>query len=269
MADYQITDTKTPIIIVVGPASSGKSMIMVRIGKYLHKQGYKIEPDYAYLNTPKYVQDCADFMNCLNSNIAMPGTVTDLLIQIKDPNGNKVAQYLEAPGEGYFDPNNPGAQPPQYLQYICGGDVLNKKIFIYLLDFDSSVEIHKSFRSDSEMRGKYEKRLIDVFMRLARPMDKTILLYNKLDKTDYGTILKITNKSAAEKEARENYARVFSSLKKKILGGFITYDDFKFMVFSTGSYSDAVDDAGNPIQQYNNSDDIYPKSLWKEIIRKI
>ena len=25
----QITDTKTPIIIVVGPASSGKSMIMV------------------------------------------------------------------------------------------------------------------------------------------------------------------------------------------------------------------------------------------------
>lgn len=269
MANYQITDTRTPIIIVVGPATSGKSMIMVRIGKYLHKQGYKIEPDFSYLNTAKYVQDCKDFMSCVDSNNAMPGSVTDLLIQIKDASGTKVAQYLEAPGEVYFNPANPVAQPPQYLQQICSGNVPNKKVFIYLMDFDSSVEIHKSFRADANMRNLYANRLIDVFKPLAQPKDKFILLYNKLDKTGYGTIHKIINKSGAELEARQNYGYVFNGLKKKILGGFVTYDDFKFMVFSTGSYSDDVDEEGNSIQHYNISADIYPQLLWNEIIRKL
>lgn len=269
MPNYQITDTKTPIIIVVGPATSGKSMIMVRIGKYLFEQGYSIKPDYNYLNTAKYVQDCNEFMKCMNSNDAMPGNVTDLLIQIRNESGAKVAQYLEAPGEVYFNPANPDAQPPDYLQHICSGEVPNKKVFIYLLDFDSSIEHHRSFRADSEMRNAYAKRLIDVMKPLAQNKDKFILLYNKIDKTDYGTIHMIKDKAAAELEAKQNYGYVFNNLKKKILGGFITFPIYKFLTFSTGFFSDYTDDEGNPKKKYNISGDIYPQLLWNEIIRKI
>lgn len=264
----QITDTKSPIIIVVGPASSGKSMIMVRIAKYLSENGYTVAPEYNYMNTQQYVVSCKMFDDCLKSNLAMPGTVTDLLVKIKDKDGNTVAQYLEAPGEEYFDPQNPGRQPAQYLLNICGGGVPNKKIFIYVLDLDSSKQL--SLRSNPVPRGSYANRLINVISPLAKKgRDKRILLYNKLDLTSFGTIHEIRNKNGAEGEARQYYGSVFSGLTKKILGGFISYEDFKFMVFSTGSFSNAKDDEGNDIQKYTISDDVYPKLLWNEIMRKL
>ena len=208
-------------------------------------------------------------MACLQSNDAMPGNVTDLLVQIKDAKGRKIAQYLEAPGEVYFNPANPAAQPPLYLQQICGGGVPNKKVFVFILDFDSSPTTYTSLRANPVMRDAYSNRLIGTFKKMAQPKDKFILLYNKIDKTSFGTVHQIINKSAAEKEARDNYGYVFKSLRKEFFGGFFHYDKFKFQVFSTGSFTDGVDDQGNPIQHYVISDDIYPRQLWTEIMRKL
>lgn len=268
MTNYRITDTQTPIIIVVGPAKSGKSMIMARLINYLHKkQRYIIEPDYTYLNTIKYFHDCADYTKCIHENHAMPGTDTDLLIQIKDASGTNIAQYIEAPGEAYFNPANPNAQPPVYLQHICGGDVPNKKVFIYLLNIDLNMGVYKPLGSYEAMRGLYADRLINVFKPLAQPKDKFILLYNKVDMTNYGTIYKIKNRQGAVKEARQNYPYVFSSLRKNVLGGLITYDDFKFLPFSAGWFVEDIDDEGNTTQSCIPSSDMYPQQLWKMIIR--
>lgn len=266
----QITDTESPIIIAVGPASSGKSMIMVRIAKYLCANGYTVEPVKDYLATPEYVANCATFMQCLNSNLAMPGTVTDLLVRIRNENEKTVALYLEAPGEDYFDPEDPSRQTPLYLTNICGGFVPNKKIFITVLDLDSSEQADKSLRSDKPKRDAYAQRLKTVIHPKIGKRGKHILLYNKLDKTKFGTTLDIKPNGVklAEKEAKKYYKTVFDGLTKKILGGFISYPNYKFEVFSAGEFTVQKDANGDDIQHYTPSGDIYPKQLWNEIMRK-
>ncbi len=58
IATLSITNHTVPIVIFVGPASSGKSMILVRLAKYLRNQGYTIKTDPTFLNTDKYHNDC-------------------------------------------------------------------------------------------------------------------------------------------------------------------------------------------------------------------
>ena len=275
---YNITDQQTPIVIMVGPASCGKSMVLVRIAKYLHKHGYSVQADTSYINTAKYLQDCAEFMKHLNSDIAMPGSVTDLLVEVRDKNNNRVCQFLEAPGEHYFNSLDPGKEVPAYLQHICSGGVPNRKCFVFLLDLDSYPIDDKGvarkelrFRNNPNLRDSYTQRLLNVILPLSDVKnDRFILLYNKIDLTPYGTTTGVKNEKEARKNAFDNYRDLFTSpdMFRKYLGGFIKLPNYVYMPFCTGSYANETDDEGNPIKRYSISKDVYPERLWTEIMRR-
>lgn len=264
-----IVDQQTPIVVFVGPPASGKSMILVRIAKYLREVGFTIKADRTFINTAKYRQGCDAFENLLDTNIALPGTVEYLLVDVRDKDGNNVAKLLEAPGEHFYDTKNDGLNDNNktvqgYLSTIIASN--NPKTYVALLDLDSDI----SFRNNVTHRNRYTQRLLEKFYSQIHPdKDRFILLYNKVDEPGYGTIHGIseTKKKQARRDAEMYYTTLFNTMKVTKLV-FFTMDDFAFQTFCTGSYTNVTDENGNEYKQYDMSDNSYPQDLWMDIIKK-
>ena len=148
IATPTIVNPSVPVVVFIGPPSSGKSMILVRLAKYLRSKGYTIQTDSTFLNTEGYQRDCEEFSDKLNTNIALSGSVKFLLVKVFY-HGREVAKLLEAPGEDFYttDPmkikagKNNRIEP--YLSTIMTSR--NPKSYVVLLDLDSDV----CFRKDS------------------------------------------------------------------------------------------------------------------------
>ena len=258
-----INDYKSPIVVFVGPAASGKSMILVRLAKFLRNSGFIIEPDTSFVGTDQYVKDCSEFKSKLSTDIALDGTVKHLLVSVRDKDRNKIAQLLEAPGEDFFNPQAPTHPIPTYLNTIMASQ--NRKTYVIILDLDSKF----SLRNHQKERELYAQRLIEqIYPNIHKKRDRIILLYNKIDLTGFATIHGMTNLTAAKEDSVQLYPMVYNSMKKKYFGGLIELDDFVFLPFCTGVYTDQTDEHGNDFQTYVPADDCYPKELWQEIIRK-
>lgn len=264
-ATPKIENTKVPVVVFVGPPSSGKSMILVRLAKFLRNEGYTIKTDPTFLNTKKYQEDCQKFNDKLNTNIALDGSVEFLLVNIYDKNGKEIAKLLEAPGEDFYttDPEkiragkNMRVEP--YLATIMTSN--NPKSYVMLLDLDSEV----SFRNDSYHRDSYAQRFLNYFLPpINLKRDRIILLYNKIDRTPFGTINGCQNPKGAKEDAKIFYRQIFA----KLTGGFFNLEQFAFKTFCTGMFSSHFDDSGEEYQIYNVASDTYPRELWQEIVKK-
>lgn len=264
-----IVDQETPIVVFVGPPASGKSMILVRIAKYLREMGFTIKADRTFINTEKYREGCTKFENLLDTNIALDGTVEYLLVDVRDKDGNNVAKLLEAPGEHFYDTKNEGINNNNttvqgYLSKIMTSN--NPKTYVALLDLDSDI----SFRNNGTHRNRYTTRLLDTFYSQIHPdRDRFVLLYNKVDEPGFGNIHGISDakKKQARKDAELYYPTLFNTMKVTKLV-FFTMDDFAFQTFCTGKYTNVTDDNGNEYKQYDISNNSYPQDLWMDIIRK-
>ena len=263
-----IVNQTVPVVVFVGPPSSGKSMILVRLAKYLRNQGYTIQTDSTFLNTQKYQRDCEEFKDKLNTNIALRGTVEFLLIKVFKE-GREVAKLLEAPGEDFYttdpikikDGKNNRIDP--YLSTIMTSR--NPKSYVVLLDLDSDV----CFRNDSHHRDSYSQRFLEYFYpNIDVRRDRIILLYNKIDVTPFGTINGCTDPNGAKADAKIFYQQLFATMRVRSFGGFVTTDNFVFKTFCTGMFSKETDNNGKKYQTYNVAADIYPQELWKEITRR-
>lgn len=268
IATPTIVNTTVPVVVFVGPPSSGKSMILVRLAKYLRNQGYTIQTDSTFLNTPEYQNDCKEFTDKLNTNVALAGSVKFLLVKVYQ-NGREVAKLLEAPGEDFYttDPEkirlgkNDRVEP--YLAAIMTSN--NPKSYVMLLDLDSDI----CFRNDAHHRESYSQRFLDFFYpKIDKRRDRIVLLYNKIDVTSFGTINGCTDPNGAKADAKMFYPQLFATMKKRPLGGLLTYDNFVFKTFCTGMFSKFVDKFGNEYQTYNVAQDVYPRELWNEITRR-
>lgn len=267
IATPTIVNQDVPVVVFVGPPSSGKSMILVRLAKFLRSQGYIVKTDPTFLNTAQYQQDCRDFENSLTTTTALQGTVKFLLVNIyKD--GEEIAKLLEAPGEDFYttDPakirSGKNNVIESYLQAIMTSR--NIKSYVILLDLDSDT----SFRRDGNHRESYEQRILnDFYGNINKNRDRVILLYNKIDMTPFGDIHGCNNPSGALKDAKRFYPALFASMKVTKMG-VLTVDNFSFKTFCTGMFASQTDNFGNKYKTYNIASDAYPRDLWKEIISK-
>jgi len=263
-----IVNNTVPVVVFVGPPASGKSMILVRLAKYLRDEGYTIKTDPTFLNTAEYHEGCEKFNSKLNTTIALDGTVKFLLVNVyKD--GREVAKLLEAPGEDFYttDPgmirNGKNNRVEAYLSTIMTSK--NPKSYVLLLDLDSDI----SFRNDQYHRDSYAQRFLSYFYpAIDKSRDRIVMLYNKIDETLFGTIHGCHDIRGARKDAEMFYKQLFATMKVKKFGGFITCDNFAFKTFCTGMFSKQTDNVGNTYQTYNVAADVYPRELWKEIISK-
>lgn len=261
-----IHETKVPIVVFVGPPASGKSMILVRLAKYLYNHGFSIEADETFLNTATYRKDCAKFMQSLHTTTALPGTVEFLLVNVYDKDKNLVAKLLEAPGEDFYTPEVSKRYKNKKLQGYLSTIMTSKnpKSYVMLLDLDSKI----SFRNDPRLPSEYTERFLNYFYKDIHPTrDRIILLYNKIDMTRFGSINGCTDERAAKADAALYYQQLFNSMKvTKFV--FWELENFAFKTFCTGKFTDEIDDNGNAYQTYNIADNVYPRELWKEIIRR-
>ena len=66
-----IADGKAPLVILFGPPACGKTMTLVRLARYLNKQGYKISPIKTFRpsDDQNYVEICKseNFSRIINS----------------------------------------------------------------------------------------------------------------------------------------------------------------------------------------------------------
>ena len=81
-----ICEKTAPVIVFFGPASCGKTMTLVRLSRFLQKQGYELIPDRSF--RPSYDKNyknlCDNFSKIVNSDDAASRTdnISFMLVKV-------------------------------------------------------------------------------------------------------------------------------------------------------------------------------------------
>lgn len=253
-----VNDKKAPIIMLFGPRSSGKTMALIRLSRYLRKLSFTIVPDSTFKSDADYREKCEMFMQNIDTENALPGTAyTDFLLLQVSKNGGTICQFLEAPGEHYFDLSNIGVTnfPPYMTQIIR--TLPNRKIWVFV------AEVH--WEVSQKTRQAYINRIRNCKNMLANQYDRFLILYNKIDKREElfkdGHIIT----RAAETKMRNEFPGLVDVFKNThpITSLYRSYN-YKFVPFCTGYYSKSVNGL-----TYIESEDRYPKMLWNALLKCI
>jgi hypothetical protein len=256
--EITITDEKTPIVVFFGPQTCGKTMTLVRLSRFLKKEGYKVNPIRTFRPSTdtNYRDNCDNFDNLINSNDAAVGTgrMNFMLIEVRMMNGRILCQILEAPGEYYFNPKNPKADFPAYVNSINTSN--NRKIWVFMLEPNWL---------DSNNRRDYVDKIGEL-KKDFRPRDKAIFLYNKIDKTKFIISPGQVRESSALKDITDNYPGIFMPFKNQNpITKFFKEYRFDFIPFQTGKYAKTI----NGVLKYQESAEEYPRRLWNTILKRI
>lgn len=256
----EIADEEAPIVILYGPAQCGKTMTLVRLARYLNeKTDYKVEPvsDFRPTYDKNYQEICGDFDEMMNQEDAAQSTnkISFMLVKILNKNGNTICQILEAPGEYYFNPQQPNSAYPRYFSTITAST--NRKIWCLFVE---------PKWGETEDRKNYVTR-IEKLKRRIKSRDRVIVIYNKIDDTKYlldgdGNV----DMSGARKNISDRYKTLFEKFRNNtpILRWFKPYN-CDFIPFQTGDYPEAK---GGDIM-FEPGPDVFPKRLWRMILSKV
>lgn len=261
-----VVDNTTPIILLFGAPSSGKTMTLVRLAKYLRKGGYSLQVDTNFCTTAwEYQENALRFNSMLNTTKALTGTGRNdfLFVKVSDERGKPICQILEGAGEDYFPVasakgNDISKTPfPSYMTGIFNGN--NKKVWMFLTE--------PNWNMSYEMKSEYVQRIRYCKNQYIANKDKAIILYNKIDTTNFVSGPGKVNVSQAMKACNDEYSGLFEIFKNTSPLAFMG-DKYtcKFVPFSTGAYGQAI--LGRP-QTYDASHDKYPHDLWEAIMKCI
>ena len=103
------------------------------------------------------------------------GDVNFLLLNVTHDGGN-FCQFLESPGEHFFDRNKPNAQYPNYINKILAEDY--KKIFVFFFEIGM-------FKSDEDLRNYSDKVARLIRDKISSRRDHVIIVCNKSDLHPY------------------------------------------------------------------------------------
>jgi hypothetical protein len=178
------------------------------------------------------------------------GDVNFLLLNITH-NGSKFCQFLESPGEHFFDRTRASAQYPSYMNKILADDY--QKIFVFFFELDM-------FRSDEDLRNYSDKIARLVSDKISSKRDQVIILCNKSDLHPHfrgGMPIKAEYRKAIYDHPS------FKGLKAALRNNGFRY--VPFVPFSSGAFNDD----GTGQLAFALSPDHYPKSLWRQIHESI
>ncbi|TFH94330.1 DEAD/DEAH box helicase family protein [Porphyromonas levii] len=253
-----IADKKTPIVILFGPPSAGKTMMLVRMTKWLYKNGYKVEPQRHFRNAEDaaYQSLCDNFNSLVSSPNAAEATnvISFMLLKVSDAQGNPLCQILEAPGEHYFDEDYPENDFPRYINEIVNGS--NSKIWLILTE--------PNWRNQNN-RDAYVNRVRSLTTR-SRSKDKFIIVLNKVDNTPFAYGVAKVNNKAARGMIESEYEALFTIFKNTHPITSLWRSSYAdFISFQSGSFP--KDNDGNVT--YQIGPDEYVSRLWKLILKKL
>ena len=254
-----ITDDETPIVVLYGPPSCGKTMTMVRLTRYLAQHGYTVEPIRTFRPTydENYKHLCDTFDQMINSNDAATSTsnISFMLVEVLK-NGKPICQLLEAPGEYYFHPDKPNRPYPAYVQEITKSR--NKKIWAIMVEPNWS---------DETPRRHYVKRIHDLHAQMMSKRDRVIFVYNKIDLTNLVTTIGHVNTNQAIKKVGKDYRGIFDVFENKNpITSFFRKYNCEFVPFMTGTYSETMTGSGFI---FTEGHEIYAQRFWQTILKSI
>lgn len=254
--NVNIADNRTPLVILFGPPSCGKTMTLVRLTRYLKKEGYKISPIETFRpsDDKSYKEMCKNYDKMISQNDAAKSTglINFMLVEILK-NGKRICQILEAPGEGYFDPADPKRAFRNYVNTIINCN--NRKIWCIIVEPNWG---EHSNRIDYVSRIHYLKTR----MRLT---DKTIFLFNKIDTTNFVISPGRINIKQARREVENLYPGIFTPFKNmNPITRFFSEWRCNFVPFQTGDFTDS-----NTSLTYQEGPREYPAKLWNTIVKNI
>ncbi len=256
-----IADKQTPLIILFGSPSSGKTMTLVRLTRFLRTQGYSVTPVTsfrpAYDDNYKQMCDSFDFM-INNEEAANANARINFMLLKVSKNGNPICQILEGPGEHYFHPEKPTAPFPRYINAIINSN--SRKIWTIMVEPDNT-----NPRMDLTARTFYANKIQKLKSSL-NPRDKVVFLYNKIDATDFIISPGVVKEKLAMKDVSDMYPGIFTPFLNQIpiIKSFRPYN-FDFVSFHTGDYTKAADTT----LMFTAGHDNYPRNLWRILLKRI
>lgn len=254
----EISDTSTPIVILFGAKTSGKTMTLIRLTQYLQQQGYQVTPDPIFrpARDTHYQRMCRDFQKMCNNKYAADGNdvMSFMLVKVLDSKGKPICQLLEAPGEHYFDADDPERPFPTYINQFL--QLRNKRTWLIIVE--------KDWGDDSQTRNAYAYRVQNLPPQVR--LDKFIFTCHKIDKQKSFLPNGMPNKKALFENIKQQYNGIFTRFvnKNPITRLFVKYR-FQFVPFSAGVFTGTT----NGAQVYTPSNDMYPRALWKAILKTI
>ncbi len=260
--DIKIGDKRAPIIMLFGPPTSGKSMTLVRLARYLRKQGYTVKADPTFKSDNAYKARCDQFYKNLNTTEALQGNALNEFLMVKVINhGTTVCQILEAPGEHYFNPKKPDEVSARnfrpYLTEIIR-NLPNRKIWVFITEAEWNVH--------ASVKDSYVARIRGCKHQLLKPTDRVVMLYNKVDQKEElfeDGHLHVSSAENAMKDEYEGLAAVFKNTNP--VTSLWRRFNYRFVPFCTGYYTKQV--GGK--YKYNESEEHYPRLLWAGLMECI
>lgn len=175
-----IADRDTPVIVLFGPPACGKTMTLIRLSRFLQKEGYTVRPDESFRPSfdRHYKEMCDNFDSMINSEDAAASTsgINFMLVKVLHE-GRTICQILEGPGEYYFKPESPHEDFPKYVNAIINS--ANRKIWAIMVEPAKTNE-----RMDQMARNNYVSKIRQLKTRITSS-DKVVFVLNKVDKTDF------------------------------------------------------------------------------------
>lgn len=253
----EISDTQTPIVILYGPPSCGKTMTLRRLTRYLLSEGYTIETERGFRPTADthYRKMCEEFDQIINSDYAASSTslISFMLVKVYK-NGRCLCQILEAPGEYYFVKSYPNAPYPFYFHTIKNSP--NRKVWAIMVEPDWE---------DPQDRKNYVSRIHKLKSQI-HPTDKVVFMYNKIDKTQFVVSPGVVRMGETIQRVKQDYPNMFVPFKNTnpITKLWKEYD-CSFIPFQTGDYVKTSD--GSMV--FSEGPYEYPRQLWNELKKQI
>lgn len=241
-----------PLVVFFGPREIGKTVTLLRLCTYI-RSSYQVSPDQGFRTDDAYPVTTSAFETLLGNMQLAPeatGNINFLLLNITH-DGHRFCQFLESPGEHFFERLNPKAPYPTYLNKILAEDYM--KVFVFFFELDM-------FKSDSDLRNYSDKIARLVSEKISSRRDHVVILCNKSDLHPHfkgGMPIKSEYKKALYDHPS------FRSLKEALRHSGFRY--VPFVPFSAGAFN--ADGTGR--LAFALSPEHYPKAAWREIYESI
>lgn len=256
-----IADRNSPLVVLFGPPSCGKTMTLVRLTRYLQSKGYTVEPDKSFRPAydKTYKDICVNFDSMINADDAAKSTshISFMLVKVLYQ-GKTLCQILEGPGEYYFNPTSPKAEFPKYVNAIINSN--NRKIWAIMVEPDST-----NNRMDEEARRNYVNKVHRLKTKI-KQRDKIMFVFNKIDETPFVIGPGNIKYGLALQHTDYLYPNIFVPFKNvNPITKWIWPYNFDFIAFQTGDFSQAADGT----YTFEEGHDVYPMKLWNIIQKRI
>ncbi len=258
-------DSSAPIVMMFGPANSGKTVALLRLARYLDTIGMEIVADvnfradayYEHVLVPDFQQRLADSQPDRPANNTDPVFIA-LDVREKGVRDGRICKFIEVPGEHLFEIEKTAANQvlPAYIEEIFRSNA--RKIVLFMVPLPSAESSEAGALSDSQFREFCDHVVRVIENKLSIASDDFIFVVSKADMQRDKLKSEVSaNVSAFRKAlmAREGFSRVAESLRR-------ANRDLIVVPYSAGTISQSV--PGKP-DMLIYSKPPWPAALWREI----